>query len=144
MSKNKKELDKDMMFQKIMPVLAGNPFSNVSSALPEEENSSTELSALRMRLSNVNSTSIADHPLPKNVMEFAVDAVIDSVIRKFNCCPCNRCRKDIASIALNTLPPKYHSGNEEEIQKVADEIEQREVYNVLIKAVLYVRSHPNH
>lgn len=131
-----------MMFQKIMPVLAGNPFSNISST--QDEPSSAELSSLRTRLSNVNSSSIADHPLPKNIMEFAVDAVIDSVIRKFNCCPCNRCRKDIAAIALNTLPPKYHSGTDEEIQKVADEIEHREVYNVLIKAVLYVRSHPNH
>ncbi len=142
MPKNKKNLDKDMMFQKIMPVLAGNPFSNLSAA--EETSSSEELSALRARLSGTNGDSAAEHPMPKNAMEAAVDGVIDSVIRKFNCCPCDHCRREIAAIALNALPPKYHAGSEEEIQAVLQEIEHRDVYNVLIKAVLYVRSHPSH
>lgn len=141
MAKSKKDLDKDMMFQKIMPVLADNPFSGV----PNQEEAaapSGELSALRSRLAQPSGSS--EQPMPKNLMELAVAAHIDDVIRKFNCCPCNRCRSDIAVLALNTLPPMYDFGTPEELEQKSAEIDVKPVFNALIKAVLQVRSHPNH
>lgn len=141
MAKSKKDLDKDMMFQKIMPVLADNPFSS----LPNNEEtaaSSNELSALRNRLAQPSAPS--EHPMPKNLMELAVAAHMDDVIRKFNCCPCNRCRSDIAVLALNSLPPMYCFGTPEELEQKSTQIDVKSVFNALIKAVLQVRSHPNH
>ena len=137
-----------MMFEKIMPALAGNPFSSLAptpaATQSQPEAQPSEISALRSRIGAVRSIVPNEHPMPHNVTELAVDAVIDSVIRKFNCCPCNRCRKDIAAFALNMLPPQYSSGTQEEIEALAQQIDHKEVYNALIKAVLYVRSHPNH
>lgn len=141
MAKTKKDLDKDMMFQKIMPVLADNPFSSVPSR-DEPAAPSGELSALRSRLSQPSAAP--EHPMPKNLMEFVVEAHIDEVIRKFNCCPCNRCRSDIAVLALNTLPPSYAFGTPEELEQQSTQIDVKIAYNALIKAVLQVRAHPNH
>ena len=140
MAKSKKDLDKDMMFQKIMPVLADNPFSGVASR--EDGTSASGLSALRGRLAQP--AAPAEHPMPKNLMELAVSQHIDEVIRKFNCCPCNRCHADIAVLALNKLPACYFFGTAEETEQQAAQIETKPVYDALIKAVLYVRSHPNH
>lgn len=143
MSKSQKELDKDMMFQKIMPVLKENPFADLPKPAAEES-ASPEIAALRSRLPHVRTLPRPEHPLPRNVTELAVDGVIDSVIRKFNCCPCNRCRCDVAALALNALPARYKTGTEEQLQAAAREVDSKAVYNALIKAVLQVRSHPNH
>lgn len=140
MAKTKKDLDKDMMFQKIMPVLADNPFSSIPSR--EEPAPSGELSALRNRLSQPSTAP--EQPMPKNLMELVVAAHIDEVVRKFNCCPCNRCRSDIAVLALNMLPPSYAFGTPEELEQQSAQIDVKVAYNALIKAVLQVRSHPNH
>lgn len=144
MGKSQKELDKDMMFQKIMPVLKENPFSNLPQDASAEESASPEIAALRSRLPHVRSITQPEHPMPRNVMELAVDDVIDSVIHKFNCCPCNRCRCDVAAIALNALPVQYMTGSEDVLREAARQVESKTVYNALIKAVLQVRSHPNH
>jgi len=44
----------------------------------------------------------------KNYMEDAVFQVLDNVIAtRPDVCPCERCRLDIAALALNQLPTKY-------------------------------------
>ena len=45
-----------------------------------------------------------------NQMETLVLENLDSVLAQYpDCCTCERCRQDIAIIALNRLPPKYFS-----------------------------------
>ncbi|QAT41810.1 late competence development ComFB family protein [Aminipila luticellarii] len=43
----------------------------------------------------------------KNIMESIVLQKLDETIDKLGCCTCDECRLDIASYALNLLPPKY-------------------------------------
>lgn len=149
MARTKKDIDKDMMFQKIMPVLADNPFSNLpregaQAQAPAQDSANGEISALRSRLSHTHPIVSAERPMPRNIMESMVDESIDSAIKKFNCCPCNRCREEIAACALNALPAAYVSGSAEEIAAAQQQVDRKNVFNALIKAVLQVRAHPKH
>ena len=43
----------------------------------------------------------------KNFMEDYVVAKLDEVLAQYpDCCHCEQCKRDIASLALNHLPPK--------------------------------------
>ena len=57
MAKTKRELDKDLMFQKIMPAIADNPFSTVynanhpgESATPEQKSDHDAFQNLRKKV----------------------------------------------------------------------------------------------
>lgn len=151
MAKNEKELDKDLMFQKIMPAIKDNPFSTVYNAsessnknfgvLEAEDN----LTLLRKRLFNKNEFYEDINSFATiNIMETLITKHIDSVITKFNSCSCDRCKCDIAAYALNLLPPKYIVAKPENIQKAENEIPVKQIMDALIKAVIFVRSHPQH
>lgn len=43
----------------------------------------------------------------KNMMEPLVLEKIDEIIDTYDCCKCEQCRMDVATLALNHLPPKY-------------------------------------
>lgn len=43
----------------------------------------------------------------ENIMESLILIKLDEVIDQLGCCKCEKCRMDIASHALNRLPPKY-------------------------------------
>lgn len=43
----------------------------------------------------------------KNMMEPLVLDKIDDILEQFDCCKCELCKLDIASLALNHLTPKY-------------------------------------
>ena len=45
--------------------------------------------------------------LLKNYMEDVVLSIMDEVIGNMEICKCEKCKMDIAAIALNNLPPKY-------------------------------------
>ena len=46
----------------------------------------------------------------KNYMEDYVVSKLDEVLAQYpNCCSCDDCKRDIAILALNHLPPKYIS-----------------------------------
>ena len=42
-----------------------------------------------------------------NLMEELVINKLDSTLDRFNCCKCDKCKKDIAALALNRLKPRY-------------------------------------
>lgn len=145
MAKSKKELDKDMMFQKIMPALSENPFSGGNALANINSKSMGSASVLESRLfarredyeTGVGAATV-------NAMEEYVLRHADSVIQRFKLCRCDRCRRDVAAHALNNLPPKYVEATADEIAKAIDEVPQSTVLDVLVKAALYVRSNPNH
>ncbi len=83
----------------------------------------------------------------KNCMEDAVKDMLDNVIKDTNVCKCERCRYDIAAIALNHLPPRYVVTEEGEIYARADELRTQftaDITSEIIKAVEIVSKHPHH
>ena len=148
-SKSKKELDRDLMFSKIMPALTENPFSSISTSsrrlnsTPRVEADSIRVLRDRVFLSSGNLDD-PDGLSTINVMENLVLRNIDSVIRRFNVCGCDRCRCDICACALNQLPPHYIVAQKDKIEKAESEISQKLVIDALIKAVIQVRAHPRH
>ena len=149
MAKSKKELDKDLMFSKIMPALSDNPFTAPVAAAPplraEEPEGTDVLSALREKLFARSSDYIESETIATiNVMENLVLNKVDQVIARFNVCTCDRCRCDICACALNMLPPRYIVAKADVIAKAEADIPEKEVMDALIKAVIKVRSHPRH
>ena len=151
MAKSKQELDKDLMFSKIMPALSDNPFSNVYDThktptvedLPLEKDDS--LSALRDKLFARSSTYLEEETVATiNIMETLVLRNVDAVIKRFNTCHCDRCRCDMVALALNNLPAKYIVDTPQKINEFENEISASVVNEALIKAVIQVRSKPRH
>ncbi len=143
MSAMKKSLDKDALFQKILPALEENPFS-VLQGEPVEPIPADELSALHNKLFARTDQFKPNSTATINVMETLVLQQLDAVIRKFNVCGCDRCRCDIAACALNLLPPRYIVSHNTRMEQVLSEIDNKEVTDALIKAVIKVRSYPRH
>ncbi len=147
MAKSKKELDKDLMFSKIMPALSSNPFFSDSSASDhaEAEASSDSLSALRDKIFARNTGFMETETIATiNVMENLVLKYVDAVIQRFNVCGCDRCRRDICACALNNLPPRYAVVQPSKIERVEAEIPTKMIMDALIKAAIQIRSNPHH
>lgn len=147
MAKSKKELDKDLMFSKIMPALSDNPFTAPAAAhIPAEEPEDTDaLSALREKLFARSSDYVESETIATiNVMENLVLKKVDQVMARFNVCTCDRCRCDICACALNILPPRYIVASQSAIAKAEEEIPEKMIMDALIKAVIKVRAHPRH
>jgi len=146
MARSKKELDKDLMFSKIMPALSSNPFcSDTSSEQAESEASPNAISALRDKIFARSSSFIeADTIATINVMETLVLKNVDEVIQRFNVCSCDRCRCDICAYALNILPPRYAVVNPSKIELLEAETPKKIIIDALIKAAIQIRSNPHH
>jgi len=146
MAKSKKELDKDLMFSKILPALINNPFSSDSySDHDDAEASPNTLSALRDKVFARSSGFIETETAATiNVMENLVLKNVDAVIQRFNVCSCDRCRCDICAYALNSLPPRYAVVQASRIEKVEAEIPKKTIIDELIKAAIQVRANPHH
>jgi len=146
MAKSKKELDKDLMFSKIMPSLNSNPFSKIYTPVQTEEDGGRDaLSALREKLFARSSDYIESETIATiNIMENLVLKNVDAVISRFNVCSCDRCRCDICVCALNELPPRYIVTKPDTIAQAEAEIPDKLIMDALIKAVIKVRSHPHH
>ncbi len=166
---NKKALDKDMMFQKIMPALAQNPFTDFAAAQPASPapasaestipaapaddavdtppaDETVQLAALSNRLfgRTTNHGFRPDDPFTINIMENVALKYLDEVMSKFNCCRCDHCRRDVAALALNSLPPKYMVVDARHIEEIVQAVPKQDIYDALVKAVLRVRMYPRH
>lgn len=177
MPKSKNELDKEIMYRKIMPtarhaanqtvhepsvqIKADETGENASSFVvpgnPEAFSftpAASGLSALHgQRPPSVNRTTAASRQIQEsrdmilvNVMEDLVLSKLDSTLARFNCCKCNKCKKDIAALALNKLTPRYMVMNEhdEEKRRITEEEYGSAVTSALIQAILTVKKSPRH
>ena len=81
-----------------------------------------------------------------NLMEELVISRLESTLMRFNCCKCNKCKKDIAALALNRLAPKYVVINrdDEEKRKAAENEFGSEVTGALVQAIMVVKKEPRH
>lgn len=146
MAKSNKKLDKNLMFSKIMPALADNPFSADAAALdsansPEHDS----LSDLREKIyARSNELSEPESVAVINIMENLVYDNVDVVMQRFNACSCDRCRSDICAYALNHLPAHYVVAPSNKTLQHEAEVSEKAVLDALVKAVIQVRAHPHH
>lgn len=181
MAKTRTEIDKDMMYRKIMPSAAkkdggdqkGTAANGVrgtdrpGDTVLDEQGASADTASM-------DSTSAGNQPfsLPTassmakalkrnpvslpfkeennmvlvNLMEELVISRLDSTLDRFNCCKCDKCKKDIAALALNRLKPRYvvmREGDQEKRSKAEQENGQ-EVTGALVQAILVVKKKPLH
>ncbi len=84
----------------------------------------------------------------KNFMEDYVVEKLDEVLVQYpDCCHCDQCRRDIAVLALNHLPPKYISTDKGQIFARVESMESQnevEVIRQIVAAIEVVRKHPRH
>lgn len=156
MANFKKEIDKDLMYKKLMP--SNFKTANQTSAEPEEEEAAPvvrpmdntapkirELTPSKPTRRVVNIPAIDGQKTELvNLMENLVLDKYDSVMARFNCCKCDRCKKDIIALALNKLPPKYAVLKEGELVPDVDKQLSSQVLTAMIQSVLQVRANPRH
>ena len=83
----------------------------------------------------------------KNVMEEYVLMTLDHVLDDLDCCKCDRCRLDIASYALNHLPPKYVANTRGELMTKVNALNTQfevTVMSAIVQAALVVNENPRH
>lgn len=159
------EFDKDYIYNLIMPSAPAAdttdlaapavpadtpaPLPDISTAPPAEEDEDNPITDLRNRLFSRKSSGVAIPAVKReyavvNMMELLVSERLDSAFSKFNCCQCDKCRKDAVAAALNLLPPEYVVAEIDEIDALLHEHSTKEVSAALVKAILQVRAHPRH
>lgn len=79
-----------------------------------------------------------------NVMEEIVLSKLESALSRFQCCRCDRCKKDIVALALNKLPPKYMVLSQGQQPPDVDAQTNAQVVTAIIQAIIKVRAHPRH
>lgn len=83
----------------------------------------------------------------KNIMEEVVWSVIDQIVPTCECCKCERCRMDIASYALNRLPPRYVVTMEGELLSKFTSTNGQDgldVTTAVVQAITIVKENPKH
>ena len=152
-----KGFDKEYIFNLIMPS-ASEPETEAEEtepepspqpkAEPEPEEAPDSLSLLREQLNRPGSPVTQLRPgknlVLVNLAEQLVADRLEAVFEKFNCCRCDKCRHDVAALALNTVQPQYVVTTLEEIPALLEAADTREIPGALVKAILHVKNHPKH
>ena len=82
-----------------------------------------------------------------NVMEQIVDSNIEEVMRKEQCCTCERCKMDVRALTLNRVPPKYvvtEAGMAFEECRQGYGQNWISVYQCMLEAIQKVKENPHH
>lgn len=143
MANFKKEIDKDLLYKKLMPSnfkaakAPGSEQGEAPGAEPDPPRG-PDRRVVRIPSMNGQKTELV------NLMETAVLDKYDSVTARFHCCKCDRCKKDVLALALNRLPPKYAVLNEGQLVPDIDQRTKAQIVAAMIQAVLQVRAHPRH
>lgn len=157
MARTKKEIDKDLMYKKLMPTGPKTVKAAVQEMVEEETPSSVSAPAEH---------PVAEEPLSQhrtivrreigvpsmdtqptilvNAMEGIVLEKLDSVLARFKCCKCDRCKKDIVAMSLNKLPAKYMVLMDGQPAPDVDAQTNAQILTAMIQSVLSVRAHPRH
>lgn len=83
----------------------------------------------------------------KNLVETLILQKLDETIDRLGCCKCKKCRMDIASYALNRLPPKYVATYEGEVYAKLETLSlqyETDLLNALYQAAQIVTANPRH
>jgi len=83
----------------------------------------------------------------RNLMEDAVFQAIEEALKRHNYCDCERCKLDIAALALNKLPTRYVVTDKGDSYARADLLELQNYLDILstvIEAAKTVNRSPRH
>lgn len=160
-----KGIDKEYIFNLIMPTTAGEEeelekLDEEEEAVPSpvgrpekdeeppEEEAPDSLSLLREKLSQPIPAAVQLRPVKNlvvvNLVEQLVADRLDSAFDKFNCCRCDKCRRDVAALALNAIPPQYVVAQPEDIPRLLAEAPAKDIPTALVKAILQIKNNPQH
>ncbi|MFU0832141.1 MAG: Late competence development protein ComFB [Oscillospiraceae bacterium] len=148
------------MYKKLMPSHAKQRAAAQEAKPEERESTSTSQTSAAFSRAAEPSLSAAHSPqkphkvnVPAldsrpteviNVMEEVVLSKLEAVLSRFQCCRCDRCKKDIVALALNKLPPKYMVLSQGQNPPDIDAQTNAQVVTAMIQAVIKVRAHPRH
>lgn len=142
MAKNRREIDKETMFNKIMPsgMIGGAKAEAPAQAEPEPPlpRATGSLVGEGVNFSEKNPAILI------NIMEYLVVEKLDAAFAKFNCCKCDKCKKDVAAIALNKLVPKYMVTEPDKVPVWVALQNNTDVTTAIVQGILQVRAHPRH
>lgn len=153
MAKARKEIDKEAMYQKIMPSAMRDAKLEMESGSTGAKKAPTRrppqpkprIAPESVAAQEPERTQVAEPAPIINIMETLLAQKIDFAIEKFHCCTCDQCRRDITAIALNKLQPKYVVADETNLAlATADKETNTQVTTALVQAILKVKSNPNH
>jgi len=151
----KKNIDKDYIFNLIMPSGPAPADEEPQEAEvqqqplePVEAPARDSLSLLQERINQPPSAAVNLRPAKElvlvNLMEQLVADRLDEAFSKFNCCRCDKCRRDVAAMALTSLAPNYVVAEPDAVPQLLQECSTKDVSAALVKAILYVKGHPKH
>lgn len=155
MARTKREIDKELMYKKLMPSEPKMFLAPDGEAAPDDPDPAADPAegepasfAVSHRVPRPRKVSVPTMDSRKteviNVMEAVVLEKLDSVLSRFQCCCCDRCKKDIVALALNKLPPKYRVLLEGQPPPEIDPQLNAQVVTAMIQAVIQVRAKPRH
>lgn len=156
-SKAKRDIDKELMYSKIMPSAprpgkAAVQDGRIAEAINEkaQEIIATGASQIHNHVGKTNiypkNTIAMPTPRPKilvNLVEYAIKDKLDEAFAKFNCCKCDKCKMDVVAITLNKMEPKYVVISEEDIPTAMKKYTGNVVPSI-VKAIIEVKSNPRH
>lgn len=171
MARSKKEIDKELMYKKLMPTAnaaeseaepkaaeaepaAAPPAEKKASALtpppaaaapapkPEAKAPAADISAAAAAI--VSGSAPLEEGELVNVMELMVNARIDAAMEKFRCCTCDKCKKDVTAITLNKLVPCYILSTDDKKRGEAEAKFAGQVATGIVQAILTVKARPTH
>jgi len=83
----------------------------------------------------------------KNYMEEVIYGSMDDILKDLNVCTCEKCKMDIAAIALNQLPAKYIVTEKGELYSKINTLRQQfevDIISAITRAVVLVKRSPRH
>lgn len=83
----------------------------------------------------------------KNLMEELVLKKIEEIWENEDMCKCERCKLDVAAVALNQLPPRYVLTDKGEVYAKTDTLETQknvDFITAIMKGIKVVKSNPSH
>lgn len=158
MARSKREIDKDLMYKKLMPSQskrkdapdAGESVNEAAVLLQPDSRSQPEKESeppahLTPEPHKITVPSMDSRKTEViNVMEEVVLEKLESVLTRFQCCRCDRCKKDIVALSLNKLPPKYMVISPGQPAPNIDAQLNAQIITAMIQAVIKVRAKPRH
>jgi competence protein ComFB len=153
--RTKKEIDKEQMYKKLMPSAPKSARPPLEDVLPENAAPLEEILGPNAVVSQPPKRTLEARKISVpaletfqsdvvNAMEGYVLQKLEQVLSRFQCCRCDRCKKDIVALALNKLPPKYRVVSEGQPLPDLDPQTSAQVVTALIQSVIQVRSRPRH
>jgi len=153
---SKREINKELMFNKIMPTRLLDNFDNFDdfdedstkdfyTTLTQDENNQVDIiDNNASNISEIKKTDNTNQIVLTNIIEKIVMSKIDRALEKFKICKCYFCKQQIIARTLNELMPKYVLLKEDEIDEFVAHEDDTEVVSMLVKTIINVKSNPIH